>query len=279
MRIKEYLPWARAALKEVSETPQLDAEVLLAAVLQKPRSFVVARPEFMLSSEQKKQVGIFLRKRIERYPVAYILQKSEFYGLEFFVNADVLVPRPESEQVVEQAIRYLKAGGTLVDIGTGSGAIAIATAKNATPAKVIGLDISSKALAVARQNATIHQIEIEFLQSNLLHEVAAMFAELPKPIVLTVNLPYVPNNERHPSVRREPESAIYSGADGLEHYRRFFVELEKTPFSVCIFEFHPPQKQRLEEMFKKLFPDCYGAFYKDTAGLWRVGVIANELID
>ncbi len=273
MRISDFLTRAKSDLESISKSPQLDAELLLAHVLQKPRTFLLARPEYLLSTGERKSAGIVLQQRKRGLPIAYIIGKSEFFGLDFVVSPDVLVPRPETELLVEAAIAFLTNGGTLLDIGTGSGCIAISVAKQ-TSAEVIATDISPSALSIARQNSEQHHVEISFVQSDLLAGIDG--SQLTnKPIVITANLPYVPEAERHPSTAREPAAAIFSGADGLDHYRRFFAELHDFPFDACLFEFHSPQKDILEEILAAAFPHHTIEFAKDHAGLWRVGMIKN----
>ncbi len=273
MRIVDVLKRAKGELA-ASGTPQLDAEVLLAHVLGKTREFLIARPEYLLSSAEQKKIGIALQQRKRGIPVAHILGKSEFYGLEFIVTHDVLVPRPETELIVEAAIKLLQKGGTLLDIGTGSGCIPIAVAKHVS-ADIYATDISEAALTVAQQNAKKHRVDIHFKQIDLLNGID--FTSLTKnPIMITANLPYVPSPMRHISTTYEPTEAIESGADGLDHYRRFFQELTQVRFDYCLFEYHPPQKEELESITANLFPDAKIEFHQDHAGLWRYGNLTRN---
>ncbi len=271
MRIQDFLLRAKDMLSAVSSTPSLDAEVLLAHVLQKPRSFLLARPEYLLSTAEQKQAGVVLQQRMRGMPIAYITGHTEFFGLDFTVTPNVLVPRPETELFVEAAISLLQNGGTLLDVGTGSGCIAIAVAKHSA-ASIVATDISAAALDIARQNAASQNVDIIFQISDLLSDIDfTVFTKTP--LVITANLPYVPDAERHPSTVCEPESAIFSGVDGLDHFRRFFAQLVNFPFDHCLFEFHPPQKTVLENLLFQLFPHHSIRFAKDHAGLWRLGIL------
>jgi release factor glutamine methyltransferase len=276
MKISEFLQRAKAMLRSVSESPQLDAEILLSCAIEKPRAFLFSRPEYLLSTRQKKQAGVFLQQRISGIPIAYILGKKEFYGRDFFVDTHVLIPRPETELLAEKAISLLSSGGTLIDVGTGSGCIAITVALNSSPDCIFALDISRKALGVAKKNAQCYCVpHITFLESDLLQNLPEKH-DFSSPVVLTANLPYVPQNDRHISIRYEPEMALFSGGDGLDHYRRFFDELESFSFSHCLFEFHPPQKNTLVQLLKRHFPNCQPFFFCDYSGCERFGMISLE---
>lgn len=272
MRIREYLERAIPLLKPVSSSASLDAEVLLAFVIKRPRSFVCAHPEFLLSPDEQKQAGILLQKRLLGHPVAYLIETAEFYGLNFWVTPAVLVPRPETEAIVSLAVAALKHGGSLIDIGTGSGCIAIAVAKTAVPQAVIAVDISAEALTVARENARRHNAALRFIESDLLTALPDTQA-LPRPLVITANLPYVPDADRHPSIAHEPTTALFAGPDGLDTYRRFFAQLSAVVFDLCVFEFHPPQLAVLRQELTARFLGGTVTFFADDRGEARIGVV------
>lgn len=272
MNISAFLEYASRLLSEVSDCSRLEAELILAHILEKPRSFLLAHPEYRLSPEQQQLAGIFLQKRRMGTPMAYLTGMQEFFGLPFFVTPDVLIPRPETELLVERTIPLLSSGGSLIDIGTGSGCIAISVAHFAKPHKVIGVDISPKALLVARKNAKLHKSSIQFLLGDLLPR-GIEFSKLPKPLVITANLPYVPEGEGDKSTYAEPRSALYSGKDGLDHYRKLFPLLRNIDFQIFLFEFHPPQQNALEELASQFFPSATGKIHADLAGNPRIGEI------
>lgn len=280
-------------LKDVSDSADLDAEILLCEVLQKPRSFLFARPEYLLSLTQKQKAGVFLQQRLLGNPIAYIVKKKEFFGIDFFVNNSTLVPRPETEILVEKACEFFQHGGTLLDIGTGSGCIPIAIAKNSHVENIFACDICEHALEVAKKNAKKHEVNITFFQSDLLTNIPnTIFLEEKNspcpsthyagkreqyaPFIITANLPYVPENETHKSIQKEPKTAIYSGEDGLHHYRNLFSQLSGKNFDILFFEFHPPQASILEKMCKKNFSQHTFKTLLDLSGKERIGILQRS---
>ena len=142
-------------LKIISESPNLDAQVLLAHILQKPRSWVLAHPEVELNAEQDEALQIALTQLQQDIPLPYVIGHWEFFGLDFIVTPDVLIPRPETEELVEKALEWLrdKKDAHVLDMGTGSGCIPISLARNAPDLSLVAVDRSSAALEIARQNA------------------------------------------------------------------------------------------------------------------------------
>jgi release factor glutamine methyltransferase len=208
------------------ETPQLDAEVLLAAAMDVDRAVLIADPARSLSPQQAGAFRDFARRRTQREPVAYILGQKGFRRLELDVDSRVLIPRPETEHVVEAALG-LPEGARVVDVGTGSGAIALALADERPDLRVVGTDSSADALAVARANAERLGLSVEFVETDLLADV-----EGPIDAVVS-NPPYVREGERlAPELTRyEPDIALYGGGDdGLEIYRRLVPAVAGIPF-------------------------------------------------
>ncbi len=243
-----------------------------------------------------------LQRRIQGEPVAYIIEEWEFYGLSFYVNKHVLVPRPETEMLVDLLLPYVGISTTFVDVGTGSGCIPVAISNKQKVKRVIGIDISAEALKVAQKNAQRHDVSAEFVEGDLFEPIMNVFARRRKndddeaiqtkkdkesldchviprndeKLVIAANLPYVPESEKHPSVAKEPASAIYSGKDGLDLFRQFFDQLSNIDFDVCGFEFHPPQKEILNNICIQKFPEHSVKFHKDLSGLWRIGMLVKE---
>ena len=185
-----------------SDTPALDASVLIAHIIDKPRTWVMAHPEFKLTTGQQKQLDDSLARleRGESFP--YVLGHWEFFGMEFDITPDVLIPRPETELLVERAIAWLDESPvrrTVADVGTGSGAIAVAIAVNMPEAHVLATDISHKALEVARTNASkfavLHQID--FVQCDVLPGHMASLATERHFDLICANLPYIPTEALH----------------------------------------------------------------------------------
>jgi release factor glutamine methyltransferase len=205
------------------DTPRLDAELLLADLLGVGRAYLYAHPEEEVPVDILHQWQSRLERRVRREPLAYILGKAGFYGLEFTVTPDVLVPRPETEVLVRAVLA--RQPTTVADIGTGSGCIAVAVAVNLPQARVWATDISEVALRVARENAERHGVaeRIHFLQGDLLQPLEGMRFD-----VIASNPPYVAESERlslQPEVREwEPAQALFVQGDPLHFHRRLAAE-------------------------------------------------------
>lgn len=219
------------------QTARLDVLVLLEDVIGKDRAWLLAHPEHKLSPALLKAIDELLAKRTNREPLAYLRGKAEFYGREFVVTPDVLIPRPESEAMVELARELASTQdiNTVIDVGTGSGCLAISIKKELPGVHVTGVDISPAALKVARENARKHQVQIQWRRMDIL---ADGLPRMPKtrPYILVANLPYVPAGlVTSPEITKEPGLALFSGNDGLGHYQSFFDyvgKLSNKPFAI-----------------------------------------------
>ena len=216
--VRDALDSAVVALTAVGcDTPRLDAEVLLAAAMGVSRATIVAQPSLELEPDQAWQFAEWARRRREREPVAYILGSKGFRRLELAVDHRVLVPRPETEHLVEAALG-LPEGARVVDVGTGSGAVALALKDERPDLEVIGVDYSEDALDVARANARRLGLEVTLLAGDLLAPVEGRID------AVVSNPPYVGESEEGalPAdvVRFEPSVALFAGADGLDAIRR-----------------------------------------------------------
>ena len=210
-----------------SDTPALDASVLLAHILNKPRTWVMAHLELSLTPEQQKQLDDSLSRFENGEPFPYILGHWEFLGLDFDVTPDVLIPRPETELLVEKAIAWLQESPvrrTVADIGTGSGAIAVSIAANIPDTHILATDISHAALEVARKNAQKFNVadRIDFLECDILPQHPDPFPTESHFDLMCANLPYIPTDTLQglPIYGREPTLALDGGADGLDLFRR-----------------------------------------------------------
>lgn len=210
-----------ARLQRVTDQPRQEAEILLAAALDKPRAWVLAHPEQrILDCDATDRYEAHVTRRAHGEPVAYILGEREFWSLSLEVTPDVLIPRPETELAVERALAHLPqdAPGRALDLATGSGAIALAIAHERPRLRVIGTDVSTAAVAVAGRNAArLHLTNVEF-------RVGDWYAPLgdERCTLVVSNPPYVAEGDPRvdPSVRRyEPHSALYAGPDGLQALR------------------------------------------------------------
>ncbi len=210
-------------LRSVSDSPMLDAELLLARAIDVPRSYLIAHPEDTLDPAAVERYFTAIDRRSEGIPIAYIRGEKEFWSMTLTVSPDTLVPRPETEVLVGQALQRIPAGGdcAVLDLGTGCGAIALAIAREHPDCDIVATDISTAALAVARENANRHALgNIEFLSGDWTAPVAGRIFDL-----IVSNPPYIARD--HPDlqfVRHEPQIALVSGKDGLDAIRQISVE-------------------------------------------------------
>lgn len=214
-------------LASTSDTPALDASVLLAHVIDKPRTWVVAHPEFTATPQQQSKIDDLVARLENGEPFPYVLGHWEFFGLDLEVTPDVLIPRPETELLVEKAIAWLHESPvrrTVADVGTGSGAIAAAIAVNILDARILATDISAKALQVAAKNAKRLHVDsrIEFVECDLLPVTPEMFTSEQHLDLICANLPYIPRETLYtlPVYGREPTLALDGGEDGLALIRK-----------------------------------------------------------
>jgi release factor glutamine methyltransferase len=190
-----------------------EARLLLAAAAGSSEASLVAFPERELPPVVLEKFRSFVEERKKEIPVAYLLGRKEFYGLALAVNPAVLIPRPETELLVELALQRKPA--TVLDLGTGSGAIALAIKKNLPASRVVAVEASAASLAVAQRNAVKHGLEVEFLHGQWFGPVAGRRFDL-----VVSNPPYVAEGDPHlGALRFEPRSALVSGADGLDAIR------------------------------------------------------------
>ena len=208
-----------AADRDAAEARR-DAQVLLGFVLGVSRAWLTAHMDQTADSEAAAKFQSLVALRASGHPVAYLVGMKEFYGLSLRVTPDVLIPRPETEELVEAALERLPQGETrkVVDLGTGSGCIAIAIAHERPAAKVTAVDTSSPALALARENAAALDVDVEFLQGDWFAALGGRRFDL-----IVANPPYVAADDPHlrqGDLRFEPRAALAAGADGLTDLRR-----------------------------------------------------------
>ncbi len=248
MTISVWLAYAKDKLENAGiGTARLDSQVLLADMLQQDRSWLMAHLDTVVTDETRAELDKQLTERAKHVPLAYIRGKTEFYGREFFVDRRVLEPRPESETMIDilKKLPGVEDGMEIIDVGTGSGALAITAKLELPKATVIATDIDSGCLAVAEKNAAKHHVAIKFAQGDLLEPIN----DTPGTSVITLaNLPYVPEDYQiNPAAMQEPRLAIFGGADGLDPYRKLFAQAagftEKPRYILT--ESLPPQHKQL----------------------------------
>jgi len=287
-------PTTRQLLKKASKKIDLlDAELLLAHVLGKSREFLVAYPEYKVSKFVSWQVNKLFKKRKRGIPLAYLTDHKEFYGLDFLVNKHVLIPRPDTEIMVDLVVNRLRTTDDgeqiiLIDVGTGSGCIPISILKDLQTYKLTNLqtfatDISRQALKVARKNAYKHNADINFLQGNLLepilknHELLAMNYEL----IITANLPYLTEEQfqNEPSIQHEPKSALVAKNNGLALYEELLNQIKQLlttyylPLTMYL-EIDPSQSVQITKLIQTSLPNTSIEIKKDLARLDRVVVFS-----
>jgi release factor glutamine methyltransferase len=221
--VREELDVATSSLAEVGvESPRLDAELLLARVLGVDRAQLVMRADEEASGDDRTRYLALLTRRVKREPVAYIFGRKEFRRLNLAVDPRVLIPRPETELLVEVGLT-LPPGVRVADVGTGSGAVALALKDERPDLDVVGVDVSSGALSVARLNASRLRLQVDFVQGDLLEDVSCD--------AVLANLPYVADDELLPPevALYEPRGALLGGADGLDVVQRLVAQAGQRP--------------------------------------------------
>lgn len=268
------LAWGAERVRYVA--PRLGAEVLLGHVLGVSRAYLLAHPERVLTPAEQAAYERLVGRCAQGEPLFYLIGWREFYGLDFLVDRRVLIPRPETELLVEQALSVISPSSVVVDVGTGSGCIAVTLAVR-LPGPVRALyatDLSPAALEVARANAARHGVagQITFLQGDLL-------APLPEPAdVMVANLPYVARDEwgglvAEPNVAEfEPAMALDGGRDGLDLFRRFFAQAPAylMPGGTILLEIGADQAGAVAQLAQQAFPRAQVALSRDYAGLDRI---------
>jgi len=207
------------------DSPRLDAELLLAGATGLSRARIVSEPGRLLEPEEARAFADLARRRREHEPVAFLLGEKGFRRLDLKVDHRVLIPRPETEHLVEAAVGHLPQGARVVDVGTGSGAVALALKDERPDLEVLATELSPGALSVARANGALLGLAVRWLEGDLL-------APLDGPVDAVVsNPPYVAATDRLPrDVLHEPREALFGGADGLDVIRRLLRETEGVPF-------------------------------------------------
>jgi release factor glutamine methyltransferase len=273
--VDEILQEAAAKLAENgNSSAHRDSQLLLLHVLKLGRAFLLIHREHELTAEQLAQFQQLLARRKANEPIQYILGEREFYGLRFEVNPGVLIPRPETEHLVEAALERIPVDrpSSIADIGTGSGAIAVALAHHRPLAQITALDISPAALEVAKRNAIANGVgdRVRFLESDLLNAVKGELFDM-----IVSNPPYIADSERdslESQVRDyEPPEALFAGPTGLEVYRRMIPQAANSlkPGGWLLMEIGAGQHLQLQQLWNDWNEV---GFLPDLQGIPRVAV-------
>jgi release factor glutamine methyltransferase len=268
MQVTVHLSAVQERLHGLSDTPTLDAQVLLAHILDKPRTWVLAHPESVLPIDAAQRLAAAVKRMESGEPLPYVLGQWEFYGLPFYVTHDTLIPRPETELLVERALSWLRSTGCtrVADVGTGSGCIAITLAVHRFDAELTAIDISSEALAVAQRNAERHGVSgrIRWLQSDLLPPKGQPFD------LICANLPYIPSTLLNglQVARYEPHLALDGGPDGLALIRGLLAGAlyRLAPQGALLLEIEASQGEAARQLARERFPQARIRIVPDLAG-------------
>ena len=275
-------------IKGSSDTPVLDAQTLLAHITGFDQSYLMAHPEIQLSSSQQKQVADAISMINKNIPLPYIIGHWEFYGLDLVINQDVLIPRPETELLVEKALDWLHANPKkrrVIDVGTGSGCIAIAIASHVADVKLLAGDISRKAIKVARQNARKFDVvdRVKFFCCDLFPPYGkggwkgffgqgdshSFGADL-----IMANLPYIPTStlKELKIYGREPKIALDGGPDGLDVIKRFMTLVPSylAPGGRILMEIEENQGMAALSLAYDQFSEAHIHLHQDLAGRDRI---------
>lgn len=260
MTIKETIKKYTPRLKFVTHIPAKEVEILMLHLLQKNTIWLHLNYNEAFSKE--KELEKLVKRRETNYPLEYLINKASFYGETFIVKEGVLIPRPETELLVENAIKILKdkKEPKVLEIGTGSGIISVMLALLVPNIKIIAVDINEKALALAKENAIKHGVEekIEFRLSNLYENVHE------EDIDMTIsNPPYIADNYKLPdNVKHEPSNALFGGNIGDELLKDIIIQTNEKKIEYLLCEMGYDQKKPLEEYFRNFEVSEY-SFYKD----------------
>ena len=231
-----------------------------------------------------------IARREKNEPVAYLINKKEFYGLDFYVDENTLIPRPETEILVENVISFVKDkvkskycseyDFLIVDVGTGSGCIPVALAQELENIDFLAIDVSEKALSVARENVKKFKLDerIKLREGDLLEDFTGILGMVEENVIITANLPYIEKEAELMSEVKdyEPHLALFAGEDGLDYYRKLLMQARHIQPLAVFLEIAPKQVVSLKEVVNSLLPEYESEILKDLAGKERVFVLKKN---
>lgn len=266
-------------LASISDTSALDASVILGHVLNKPRTWVMAHPELTLTDQQQENLDSALARLEGGEPFPYVLGHWEFFGRDFDITPDVLIPRPETELLVEKAISWMRvapARRTIADVGTGSGIIAVTIAIEIPSSRILATDISPAALQVAQNNARKFDVadRIDFVECDILPPHPKSLSTEEHFDLLCANLPYIPTETLRslPVFSREPTLALDGGADGLDIFRKLMGRAPEwmAPNSLILLEIESTLGVQALNLACDMFSRAEIHLHKDLTGRDRL---------
>lgn len=270
MNLKEAVEHATATLSSISDSAKLDAQLLICMVCKIEQTRIIAYPEQQLTEQQFELFTSFLNRRSKGEPLAYIAGRKEFWSLEFIVNEHVLIPRPETELLVELTLKEVSNSKAprILDLGTGSGAIAISLAKEREDAKVVATDISTQALNIAKQNAMQHRTEITFIQSSWYEHLDEKMFD-----AIICNPPYIAKDDLNLEkyvYQHEPNKSLISNKNGLQDLETVIAGAKQHLCSAgyLAVEHGFQQADKVQKLFNQ-FGFSSIQTHKDLAGLER----------
>jgi protein-(glutamine-N5) methyltransferase, release factor-specific len=284
MKLKQLFRKITEIFKESKiENPANEALILISKILNLPKHYIISYPDLEISEEDAKKLVVLSEKRASGYPMAYLTKSKEFFGLDFYIEEGILIPRPETEILVEKVIEKLQnAKGELIglEVGIGSGCISVSLLKNIKNLKIIGIDISEKALEITEKNAEIHGVldRLKLFKFDIMNEKMNSL-NLPKLDFVVSNPPYIKEEDYQKlqkEVKKEPKEALISGKEGTEFYEKIVNSLndflKEDGFSA--FEVGIGQAEKVKQIledngYKNI------EIYKDLAGIDRV-IIASK---
>lgn len=276
---QSYLQEIRRRLAPHSDTPYLDAQVLLSHEVDHPRSWLLAHPEFSPTPDQDRNIQDALQKLENGIPLPYVIGSWEFYNLRFHLTPHVLIPRPETEMLVDYAIQWLNNHPhrkRCIDLGTGSGCVAISIAHHCPQTCFLAGDIDLKSLRVTRKNINEHRLSerISLFQGHLLQAVNTRFD------MIVANLPYIPYKRliNLPVYEQEPRKALDGGEDGLRFIRTFLSTAphKVSPGGLILLEIDESHGREAARLAKRAFPNAHVSIAQDLRGLDRMLIIQTS---
>ncbi len=276
--IESFIAEASDRLKNIPGSGNLEIQLVLATTLEHDRSWILSHPEYRINSTELLLIEKSIKKLEQSIPLPYILGVCHFYGLEFKVTPDVLIPRPETELLVEKALSIFQNNqfsGPILDVGTGSGCIAIAIASHLNNASVVAVDRSMAAIQVAKENIVFHHLEknIDLINADLVSMISGKFQ------LICANLPYIPAS-KIPSLavsEHEPVMALDGGLDGLEIIHKLLQDANRIAAkqSCLLLEIEAEQGKSARDLAEVYFPAARIQILKDFSGKNRLMIIES----